>query len=120
MADEEKRSDTRMSKMDIAKSVAGAAVIAYLMFDWRSLVEHMEESPWQWVLLFVVGTWAFWASGVNKYGRVTLLELGQICLLVAGLLLVFAILTEGYGCSRPMSNVDGDCRPAGPGIYNDC
>lgn len=99
---------------------AGAAalfVLAYFLVDWQVIINNVASNYFQWAVLFVFGFWFFSATAWNKGERGCRLYL-SIAGLCVGLLVIFAFITEGYGCSPPRSS--SDCRPAGPAIYNDC
>lgn len=114
---EERNKASNLSAKDAVIGSTAVAVLGYFLTDWRIMFERVADSTFQWVALFVLMFWFFSATAWNKgeRGYRPYLNIAGLC---AGLLVIFAFVTEGYGCSPPRSN--SDCRPAGPAIYNDC
>lgn len=76
------------------------------------------ENIWQFVAVFI-GSALFFAYGAISKGIVIdKNEAVGIAQAAAAIVLIFAFLSGGKGCTS--GSGDYDCRPAGPGIYNDC
>lgn len=119
MSDErdDKTTNSPPKLWELAAGAAALSVLAYFLVDWQVILNNVASNYFQWGVLFVLGFWFFSATAWNKgeRGCRPYLSIAGLC---AGLLVIFAFVTEGYGCSPPRSN--SDCHPAGPTIYNDC
>lgn len=102
--------------------VAGSALFTLALFWFvvdRSMFSKIYESMWYWIggygALIAIFLWLSWRDGK----RITIANLKDIFIGSAVLVFAFAFITGGRGCSSVGESFDG-CRPAGPGIYNDC
>lgn len=114
--DEEKSRFQKIKELTLGALALGA--IGYFIADWSLLAERVMNDWFQWAFLFCALT-AFFLYGAKEKEPIRAKTLLSTMLLSAFLLFVFAFVTEGRGCSRAGS-YETDCRPAGPGIYNDC
>ena len=81
-------------------------------------VAAIGDSFWQFAAVFVIAA-LFFAYGASTKGvPMNIKTLGEIAFAAASIVLVFAFLSGGKGCT--VASDVGDCRPAGPGIYNEC
>jgi len=73
----------------------------------------------QFIATFV-GAALFFMWGAHSKGiAITMKSAWEIIQAAAAIVLIFAFLSGGRGCTSS-GITDTDCRPAGPGIYNDC
>lgn len=114
-----RQENKKLSSSDWVKAIVALFAFAYFFFDWRSFVNHLAQDALQWPIMFV-GLFWLCSAKASKKGSMSWRERADIAMGCASLLLVFAFLTNGYGCSRQPSHSESDCSPAGPSIYNTC
>jgi len=79
-----------------------------------SFIHAVLENWWQFAACFV----AIFVFALANEEKMTARSALDIAKGAAAVVVVFAFLSGGNGCSR--SGSETDCSPAGPGIYNDC
>lgn len=104
--------------IQVAGSAVFLSVVLWFIVDW-SIFTRIYESALGWIggygALVAFFMWLSWRDGKT----ISVADVKDIAVGAAVLVLVFAFMTGGRGCSGGGANIE-DCRPAGPGIYNDC
>ena len=96
----------------IGSSIALTAILAFVTDGKGIQLENLAWGQFGTVFLTIM------IVGIANERPITFKSVIEVAKGATAIVLIFAFLSGGKGCTS--GNGSEDCRPAGPGIYNDC